>query len=56
MFSYKNPNILVSRSDLAKFVLSLRAVLDNESPKVKELSDYLYNIVRICTKLDTSVP
>lgn len=52
-YTYKN-DIKFKRFDISVFVLCIRDVINIESPKIKELSKYLNNIVSICTKL--SVP
>ena len=55
-YTYKNHNVKLIRKDLLNFVMSLKIVLDKISPKIKLLTEYLDNVVKICTKLNTPVP
>lgn len=55
-YTYKNHNVKIFRKDLLNFVMCLKIVIDKISPKIKLLTTYLDNVVKICTKLEIPVP
>ena len=55
-YTYRDLDIKIRREYILAFVLCLKEVLETESPKIKELSKYLDNVVKICTKLKIAVP
>lgn len=55
-YIYKNTNIEIKSEDIVLFVMTLKNVIDIESPKIKELSKYLDNIIYICSKLSIPIP
>jgi hypothetical protein len=55
-YTYKNIDVKITRGDILSFVMCLKDVLDIECPKIKELSKYLDEVVKICTKLGMYIP
>lgn len=55
LYTYKDYDIKLNRSDLSCFVLAMKHVISLESPKIIELSKYLSGIVSICIKLSLPV-
>ena len=56
-YTYKDNNdIKFKREDIVVFVMAIKSVIANESPRITALSKYLDGIVSICTKLNIPVP
>ena len=53
---YKDPESLITRSDISNFIMCMKEVLYMELPKIKELGNYLDSIAKICTKLNMDIP
>ena len=55
-YTYKDPNLKISRHDILIYNMALKEVLNIESPRISELSKYLDSIAIIYTKLNLPIP
>lgn len=55
-YIYIDLDVKIRRQYILTFVMCLKHVLNEESPKIKELSSYLDNLVKICTRLQMPIP
>jgi DNA-directed RNA polymerase len=55
-YIYIDLDVKIRRQYILTFVMCLKHVLNEESPKIKELSSYLNNLVKICTRLQMPIP
>lgn len=55
-YTYSNTDIKLNRHDIVTYVMSLKSVAAKVAPSIKNLSNYLDSIARICTELNIPIP
>lgn len=54
-YQYSDSDIKLTRRDIVNYVMCLKEVSKKTAPKINKLSEYLNEIVYICTKLDLKI-